>query len=165
MVQQMLTKIDYTALKAAYLQIYDTVLPVVTIHHPHLLQYLPAVLPDEIPKNISITPSQQDQQQNNNDEHNDNKNEVDEIDPINQDTTATTIHNNNNIDDNTDDVDDTDDNGGCCDRQYQLLLYKTLFCVLFEIHILEGILICPDTQREFVIKDGIPNMILHEDEL
>jgi multifunctional methyltransferase subunit TRM112 len=42
---------------------------------------------------------------------------------------------------------------------------KTIFCALFEIHVMEGVLICPDTQREFPIKDGIPNMILHEDEL
>jgi multifunctional methyltransferase subunit TRM112 len=29
----------------------------------------------------------------------------------------------------------------------------------------EGILLCPDTGRKFPIKDGIPNMILHEDEV
>lgn len=40
-----------------------------------------------------------------------------------------------------------------------------LFRALFEIHVLEGVLVCPDTGREFPIKDGIPNMILHEDEL
>lgn len=36
---------------------------------------------------------------------------------------------------------------------------------LFHIHVVEGYLICPDTGRRFPIKDGIPNMILHEDEL
>jgi multifunctional methyltransferase subunit TRM112 len=41
----------------------------------------------------------------------------------------------------------------------------SLFRWLFEIHVLEGCLVCPDTKREFPIKDGIPNMILHEDEL
>lgn len=37
--------------------------------------------------------------------------------------------------------------------------------VLFDIHVMQGQLICPDTQRKFPIKDGIPNMILHEDEV
>ena len=42
---------------------------------------------------------------------------------------------------------------------------EALHHVLFNIHILEGELICPDTQRKFPIKQGIPNMILHEDEI
>jgi multifunctional methyltransferase subunit TRM112 len=37
--------------------------------------------------------------------------------------------------------------------------------VLFDIHVLGGHLVCPDTGRRFPIHDGIPNMILHEDEL
>mmetsp|Transcript_17908 Transcript_17908/g.26568 ORF Transcript_17908/g.26568 Transcript_17908/m.26568 type:complete len:129 (-) Transcript_17908:47-433(-) len=37
--------------------------------------------------------------------------------------------------------------------------------VLFDIHINEGFLVCPDTGRRFPIKEGIPNMILHEDEV
>lgn len=37
--------------------------------------------------------------------------------------------------------------------------------VLFDIHVLGGHLVCPDTGRRFPINDGIPNMILHEDEL
>lgn len=44
-------------------------------------------------------------------------------------------------------------------------LAANLFRVLFEIHVQEGVLVCPDTGREFPIKEGIPNMILHEDEL
>lgn len=36
---------------------------------------------------------------------------------------------------------------------------------LMDIHILEGNLVCPDTGRRFPIKEGIPNMILHEDEI
>lgn len=42
---------------------------------------------------------------------------------------------------------------------------EALHQVLFNIHVLEGELICPDTQRKFPIKQGIPNMILHEDEI
>mmetsp|Transcript_24322 Transcript_24322/g.43982 ORF Transcript_24322/g.43982 Transcript_24322/m.43982 type:complete len:126 (-) Transcript_24322:127-504(-) len=37
--------------------------------------------------------------------------------------------------------------------------------VLFDIHVMEGHLICPDTGRRFPIKGGIPNMVLHEDEI
>jgi multifunctional methyltransferase subunit TRM112 len=44
-------------------------------------------------------------------------------------------------------------------------ILEALHVVLFNIHVLEGALICPDTGRRFPIKDGIPNMILHEDEI
>lgn len=37
--------------------------------------------------------------------------------------------------------------------------------LLFEIHILDGSLVCPESSRKFPIKDGIPNMLLHEDEI
>ena len=36
---------------------------------------------------------------------------------------------------------------------------------LFNLSIKEGKLICPESGREFAIKDGIPNMLLHEDEI
>jgi multifunctional methyltransferase subunit TRM112 len=42
---------------------------------------------------------------------------------------------------------------------------KALHFFLFDVHVVEGCLICPDTGRRFPIKDGIPNMILHEDEV
>lgn len=42
---------------------------------------------------------------------------------------------------------------------------EALYHVLFNIHVIEGHLICPDTGRKFPIKQGIPNMILHEDEI
>lgn len=42
---------------------------------------------------------------------------------------------------------------------------EALYHVLFNIHVTEGHLICPDTGRKFPIKQGIPNMILHEDEI
>lgn len=42
---------------------------------------------------------------------------------------------------------------------------KALHFFLFDVHILDGILQCPDTKRKFPIKNGIPNMILHEDEV
>jgi multifunctional methyltransferase subunit TRM112 len=34
-----------------------------------------------------------------------------------------------------------------------------------DLHVLEGNLVCPDTGQKFPIKEGIPNMILHEDEI
>ena len=37
--------------------------------------------------------------------------------------------------------------------------------ILFDIHVHEGNLICPESGRRFPIKDGIPNMLLHEDEI
>ena len=44
-------------------------------------------------------------------------------------------------------------------------LIKKLHLVLLDIHIVEGHLICPDTGRRFKVSNGIPNMILHEDEI
>ncbi|KAL3796003.1 hypothetical protein HJC23_013060 [Cyclotella cryptica] len=37
--------------------------------------------------------------------------------------------------------------------------------VLLDVYLVEGWLVCPDTGRKFPVKDGIPNMILHEDEI
>ena len=45
------------------------------------------------------------------------------------------------------------------------LLIQTLHTILMDVHIVEGHLVCPDTGRKFPIKEGIPNMILHEDEV
>ena len=42
---------------------------------------------------------------------------------------------------------------------------SNLHRVLFDVHLIEGQLICPDTGRKFPVKEGIPNMILHEDEI
>lgn len=42
---------------------------------------------------------------------------------------------------------------------------SALHKILFDVHVLEGNLICPDTGRKFPVKEGIPNMILHEDEV
>jgi len=42
---------------------------------------------------------------------------------------------------------------------------ENLHKVLLDLHILKGSLICPGTDRKFPITDGIPNMILHEDEV
>mmetsp|Transcript_3797 Transcript_3797/g.5711 ORF Transcript_3797/g.5711 Transcript_3797/m.5711 type:complete len:146 (-) Transcript_3797:80-517(-) len=44
-------------------------------------------------------------------------------------------------------------------------ILRKLHTVMFDIHVVEGHLICPDTGRRFKITMGIPNMILHEDEI
>jgi uncharacterized protein YbaR (Trm112 family) len=44
-------------------------------------------------------------------------------------------------------------------------LLAVLHSILFEYHIINGQLVCPTTGRTFAIKDGIPNMLLHEDEV
>ncbi|GAB2295978.1 hypothetical protein Dimus_030124 [Dionaea muscipula] len=36
---------------------------------------------------------------------------------------------------------------------------------LLELHLEEGALICPETGRRFPVTKGIPNMLLHEDEI
>jgi len=44
-------------------------------------------------------------------------------------------------------------------------LLEKLHHSLFEIHVVKGALVCPETGRKFPIDDGIPNMLLHEDEI
>ena len=51
------------------------------------------------------------------------------------------------------------------DDLYDDELLAKLHTVLMDLHVLEGNLVCPDTGRKFPIKEGIPNMILHEDEI
>mmetsp|Transcript_25437 Transcript_25437/g.31341 ORF Transcript_25437/g.31341 Transcript_25437/m.31341 type:complete len:149 (+) Transcript_25437:130-576(+) len=51
------------------------------------------------------------------------------------------------------------------DETNQEAFLKSIHTILFDIHVLEGHLVCPDTGRRFNIKMGIPNMILHEDEI
>ncbi|KAL5552442.1 hypothetical protein UlMin_002618 [Ulmus minor] len=36
---------------------------------------------------------------------------------------------------------------------------------LLELHLEEGALVCPETSRRFPVNKGIPNMLLHEDEV
>ncbi|KAI5439834.1 hypothetical protein KIW84_025266, partial [Lathyrus oleraceus] len=36
---------------------------------------------------------------------------------------------------------------------------------LLELHLEEGALVCPETGRRFPVRKGIPNMLLHEDEV
>jgi len=41
---------------------------------------------------------------------------------------------------------------------------KLLHHVLLEVHLEEGSLICPETGRKFSVAQGIPNLLLNEDE-
>ena len=51
------------------------------------------------------------------------------------------------------------------DETRDSVLIANLHRVLFDIHVQEGFLVCPSSGRKFPVKDGIPNMILHEDEI
>ncbi|KAJ7183144.1 hypothetical protein C8R46DRAFT_1066065 [Mycena filopes] len=42
---------------------------------------------------------------------------------------------------------------------------KTLHHVLLEIHVEEGIMICPNCKHNYPISNGIPNMLLAEHEI
>ncbi|KAF9608257.1 hypothetical protein IFM89_008542 [Coptis chinensis] len=42
---------------------------------------------------------------------------------------------------------------------------KKFHHALLELHLEEGALICPETGRRFAVIKGIPNMLLHEDEV
>ncbi|KAJ4916394.1 Multifunctional methyltransferase subunit TRM112-like protein [Raphanus sativus] len=44
-------------------------------------------------------------------------------------------------------------------------LLKKLHHALLELHLEEGALVCPETGRRFPVTRGIPNMLLHEDEV
>jgi multifunctional methyltransferase subunit TRM112 len=41
---------------------------------------------------------------------------------------------------------------------------RALYHVLMNVHIVKGMLTCPITGREFPVTDGIPNMMLEEEE-
>nr|XP_043633992.1 multifunctional methyltransferase subunit TRM112 homolog A-like [Erigeron canadensis] len=42
---------------------------------------------------------------------------------------------------------------------------QKLHHALLELHLEEGALVCPETGRKFPVNKGIPNMLLHEDEV
>ncbi|KAL7573795.1 hypothetical protein ACA910_007824 [Epithemia clementina (nom. ined.)] len=44
-------------------------------------------------------------------------------------------------------------------------LEANLHKILFDVHLIDGALICPGTGRRFPVKDAIPNMLLHADEI
>lgn len=42
---------------------------------------------------------------------------------------------------------------------------KKVHHVLLEVEVINGDLLCPESGRRFPINDGIPNMLLNEDEV
>lgn len=42
---------------------------------------------------------------------------------------------------------------------------KTFHHALLEVHLEEGALVCPETGRKFPVSQGIPNLLLQEDEV
>ena len=41
---------------------------------------------------------------------------------------------------------------------------KALYHVLMNVHLVQGMLTCPVTGREFPVQNGIPNMTIEEEE-
>jgi multifunctional methyltransferase subunit TRM112 len=41
---------------------------------------------------------------------------------------------------------------------------QALYHIIMNVHLVKGMLTCPVTGREFPVQDGIPNMILEEEE-
>jgi len=41
---------------------------------------------------------------------------------------------------------------------------KALYHVLMNVHLVRGVLTCPDTGREFPVTNGVPNFMLDEEE-
>eukprot|EP00581_Thalassiosira_minuscula_P011611 CAMPEP_0183715240 /NCGR_PEP_ID=MMETSP0737-20130205/9554_1 /TAXON_ID=385413 /ORGANISM="Thalassiosira miniscula, Strain CCMP1093" /LENGTH=133 /DNA_ID=CAMNT_0025944329 /DNA_START=161 /DNA_END=562 /DNA_ORIENTATION=+ len=60
------------------------------------------------------------------------------------------------------DLDVSDEEGN---KNLDDALIANLHRVLFDIYLDEGWLVCPGTGRKFPVKQSIPNMILHEDEI
>jgi multifunctional methyltransferase subunit TRM112 len=44
-------------------------------------------------------------------------------------------------------------------------MVQRLHHALLEVHLEEGALICPESGRRFPVQQGVPNMLLHEDEV
>lgn len=42
-------------------------------------------------------------------------------------------------------------------------MLRKIHHALMEVHLIEGELVCPETGRKFPVRQGIPNMLLHED--
>lgn len=47
------------------------------------------------------------------------------------------------------------------DEEFLRALHNTLF----DVHVMEGALVCPETGRRFPINGGVPNMMLEDAEL
>jgi multifunctional methyltransferase subunit TRM112 len=41
---------------------------------------------------------------------------------------------------------------------------QALYHIIMNVHLVKGMLTCPVTGREFPVQDGIPNMMLEEEE-
>ncbi|XP_037559090.1 multifunctional methyltransferase subunit TRM112-like protein [Dermacentor silvarum] len=51
------------------------------------------------------------------------------------------------------------------DYEHNEEFLKQVHHTLFEVEVVAGELVCPETGRKFPITDGIPNMLLNEDEV
>ena len=50
-----------------------------------------------------------------------------------------------------------------CEKHEEFM--KQMHTVLFDLNLLEGQLVCPESGRVFPVNDGIPNMLLNDDEV
>ena len=50
------------------------------------------------------------------------------------------------------------------DLAHDTTFLQALYHILMNVHLVHGMLTCPVTGREFPVTDGIPNMILDEEE-
>jgi multifunctional methyltransferase subunit TRM112 len=44
-------------------------------------------------------------------------------------------------------------------------LLKAVHHALMDVHVIKGFLVCPESARKFPVTQGIPNMLLNEDEV
>lgn len=51
------------------------------------------------------------------------------------------------------------------DYKQNMDFLKLAHSALMEIEIIDGSLVCPETGREFKVTDGIPNMLVNEEEV
>jgi len=52
-----------------------------------------------------------------------------------------------------------------CNAIHTARLTSIVNFLSFQVEVIEGYLICPETERKFPIFNGIPNMLLNEDEI
>jgi multifunctional methyltransferase subunit TRM112 len=53
----------------------------------------------------------------------------------------------------------------CDDYENNDEFLKKVHHIVMEVEVINGELVCPETGRKFPIEDGIPNMLLNEDEV
>jgi uncharacterized protein YbaR (Trm112 family) len=151
LLEGLVSKFDYDALRTGYDQVYpyidDNVKQNKNIHLP-----VPTDLPIRIPSSLDFSKYSNSQEKAHVETTNDDEN--------NDEFTKT-----NPNDAMISNVSGDDTNGEDCSNDNDSTLITHLHRILMDVHVLEGSLVCPETGRKYPIHDGIPNMLLHEDEV